>query len=80
MLLKLEHIVSATKLEPVTIDFALARNGYSDDSVKTATFAGMTTSGSFVYECTYFDKETQQDESCRIYVAYDNFGKLVADY
>jgi hypothetical protein len=79
MLLKLEHIISATKLSANTINSALKRNGY-DDTVKSANFAGMTTNGSFAYECTYADDSTGQDEDCRIYIAYDNFGKLVADY
>lgn len=80
MLLKLEHIVSATKLAPVTVEFALARNGYTDDRIKTAAFVGMTTNGSFVYQCTYDDKLEGSVQDCRVYVSYDNFGKLVADY
>lgn len=80
MLLKLEHIVSATTLAPVTVEFALARSGYTEDRIKTAVFAGMTTNGSFVYDCVYDDKLAGMLQDCRVYVSYDNSGKLVADY
>lgn len=78
MLLKLEHIIAATKLAPVTIEFALARNGYPNDRVDTASFMGMTPNGSFAYEISY--PGIEEVETGRVYVYYDEQGKLLADY
>jgi len=80
MLLKKEHINSAMSLDAAGVTFALRNNEYFDDSVKTATFGGMTESGSFVYFCTFYDESTGVDEDCIVYVRYTSLGKLVADY
>lgn len=78
MLLKLEHIVAATKLAPATIEFAFARNGYPQERVDRAEFRGMTPNGSFVYEITY--PGIEEVETANAYVYYDEQGKLLADY
>ena len=80
MLLKKEHINSAMSLDAAGVTFALHNNDFPDDSVKTAQFSGMTTNGSFVYHCTYFDTDTGTDEDCMVYVYYTKLFKLVADY
>jgi hypothetical protein len=80
MLLQATHIHAASNLDASGVTFALHNNDYTEDSVKTATFAGMTTNGSFVYNCTYFDTDTGKDDDCMVYVHYTNLFKLVADY
>lgn len=80
MLLKKEHINSAMSLDVAGVTRALNNNGYPEASVKTAVFAGMSETGTFVYHCTYFDTDTQKDEDCSVYVNYTNLYKLVADY
>ena len=80
MLLKKEHINSAMSLDAVGVSFAVRNKGYTDDSVKTAVFGGMTTSGSFVYYCTYADSDTGKDEDCIIYVRYTERGVLTGEY
>ena len=55
MLLQPVHINAAMSLDAAGVTFALQNNDLLEDSVKTASFAGMTTHGSFVYNCTYFD-------------------------
>lgn len=79
MLLKKEHINSAMNLDAAGVTFALKNNDL-DDTVKTASYKGMTANGSFVYDCTYFDEDTGKDEDCFVYVHYTNLFKLVADY
>lgn len=80
MLLQATHIHAAMNLDAVGVTFALHNNDYPEDSVKSASYAGMTANGSFVYHCTYFDTDTQKDEDCIVYVHYTNLYKLVADY
>lgn len=80
MLLQQTHINAAMSLDAAGVTFALHNNDYPDDSVKTASFAGMTANGSFVYNCTYADDDTGKDEDCRVYVYYTKLFKLVADY
>jgi hypothetical protein len=80
MLLQETHINAAMKLDAAGVTFALHNNDYPEDSVKTASYAGMTANGSFVYHCTYFDTDTGKDENCIVYVHYTNLYKLVADY
>ena len=48
--------------------------------VQSDSFSGMTTHGSFVYECTYFDDHEGRNKDCKVYVHYNNFYVLVADY
>ena len=79
MLLHPVHINAAMSLDATGVTFAL-KNNDMDDTVKTASFAGMTTNGSFVYHCTYFDTDTGEDEDCIVYVYYTKMFKLVADY
>lgn len=79
MLLHPVHINAAMSLDAAGVTFALRNNDY-DDSVKTASCEGMTTTGSFVYHCTYFDIDSGKDEDCTVYVHYTNLFKLVADY
>jgi hypothetical protein len=79
MLLQLTHINAAMSLDAAGVTFAL-KNNDMDDSVKTASYAGMTANGSFVYHCTFFDTDTCQDEYCMVYVYYTNMYRLVADY
>lgn len=80
MLLKQVHINSAMSLSPNGVTLALHNGGYIEDLVKTATFGGMTTSGSFVYYCTYFDTDTREDEDCIVYVKFTERGVMRADY
>ena len=80
MLLQKTHINAAMSLDAAGVTFALHNNDYPDDSVKTASYAGMTANGSFVYHCTYFDEDTGKDEDCMVYVHYTYIGILVADY
>lgn len=80
MLLQHTHINAAMKLDAAGVTFALRNNDYQNEIVKTATFVGMTEGGSFVYDCTYFDDDTNKDEDCRVYVYYTRLFKLVADY
>lgn len=80
MLLQPTHIRAAMALDAAGVTFALRNNDYPDDSVKTATYKGMTANGSFVYDCTYFDADTGKDDDCIVYVHYNNLCKLVADY
>ena len=79
MLLQIPHIHAAMNLDAAGVTFALKNNDL-DDTVKTASYAGMTQGGSFVYHCTYFDTDTGGDEDCIVYVHYNNLCKLVADY
>lgn len=80
MLLQITHIHAAMNLDAAGITFALRNNDYPDDSVKTATYMGMTANGSFVYDCTYFDTDIGKDTECHVYVHYNQMCKLVADY
>ena len=79
MLLQKTHINAAMSLDAAGVTFALKNNDL-DDTVKTASFAGMTQNGSFVYDCTYADDDTGKDEDCRVYIYYTKTFKLVADY
>ena len=79
MLLQQTHINAAMNLDAAGVTFAL-RNNDMDDTVKTASYAGMSPGGSFVYHCTYADDDTGVDEDCIVYVHYNNLCKLVADY
>ena len=80
MLLQQTHINAAMSLDAAGVTFALHNNDYPEDSVKTATYAGMTENGSFVYHCTFFNDDTCVDEDCSVFVYYTNLCKLVADY
>ena len=80
MLLHQTHINAAMNMSAMGVSFALRNNGYEDDSVLTASFSGMTTHGSFVYECTYFDDHEGRNKDCKVYVHYNSFYILVADY
>ena len=80
MLLQQTHISAAMSLDAAGVTFALHNNDYPEDSVKTATYMGMTANGSFVYDCTYYDENFNHDEDCIVYVHYNALCKLVADY
>lgn len=80
MLLQQTHINAAMNLSAMGVSFALRNNNYKDDSVNTATYVGMTANGSFVYACTYFDEDLDEDADCIVYVYYNNLCKLIADY
>jgi hypothetical protein len=80
MLLRATHINSAMSLTAPAVTVALHNAGYFEDSVKTATFRGMTPSGSFVYDCTYFDTDMQQDEDAIVYVHFTSNLVMNASY
>lgn len=80
MLLKKEHINTVMNLTAETVTLALHNTGYPEDSVKTAVFGGMTPYGSFVYYCTYADRDTKEDEDCVLYVRYNDRGVMLAEY
>ena len=80
MLLQPTHIHAAMNLDAAGITFALHNNNYPEDSVKSASYLGMTANGSFVYDCTYFDTDIGKDTECHVYVHYNQMCKLVADY
>lgn len=79
MLLQLTHITTAMSLDAAGVTLALRKN-YPEDSVKTAISAGMTANGSFVYACTYDDKERGFENNCTVYVQYDDRGRMSACY
>ena len=79
MLLQPVHINAAMSLDAAGVTFAL-KNNDMDDTVKTASYVGMTANGSFVYHCTFFNDDTCVDEDCSVFVYYTNLCKLVADY
>lgn len=80
MLLQITHIHAAMNLDAAGITFALHNNDYPEDSVKSASYLGMTANGSFVYDCKFFDTDMGKDEDCIVYVHYNQMCKLVADY
>lgn len=81
MILNARYVTTLMTLTAQDITAALERNEYHGDSVKTAAFAGLNTrSGSFVYNCTYHDTETEKDEDCQVYIHFNNLMQLVAEY
>jgi hypothetical protein len=80
MLLQPVHINTAMSLGANGVTLALHTNGYVEDVVSAASFAGMTANGCFVYHCTYFDTDTRKNEDCMVYVHYNNRNVLVAEY
>jgi hypothetical protein len=79
MLLKKEHVTKAMNLSTGDVVHALERNGYKD-KISYIDFRGMTTNGSFVYECTYIDLNTGNQDSGNVYVHYNERGLLIADF
>lgn len=79
MLITKAQIEAAMNMSAVAVNEALRSNGY-EDTVRSAVFSGMTDIGSFVYRCTYFDNHTAANDECTIYVHYNSFEKLVADF
>jgi hypothetical protein len=75
-----QQIISAMSLDADGITAALRNNDYQDESVLTAVFTGMSSSGSFVYECTYNDTDLGTEEACTVYVRFNGVMKMVADY
>ena len=68
MLIAKEMLVRATELSLTEVKAALVRNGYTDNSdMKEATFLGMNTAGTFVYEIRYDEGEEELSRG-RIYV------------
>lgn len=80
MLLQKTHLHTVMNLDANGVTLALHNAGFPEDSVKTATFAGMTSGGTFIYNCTYFDTDTKTDEDCRVHVYFTNKGVMHADY
>jgi hypothetical protein len=80
MLLRTTHINSVMSLSANGVTLALHNAGYIEDVIKTASFSGMTVSGSFVYICTFFDVETRKDEDATVFVFFTDTGVMHASY
>jgi hypothetical protein len=79
MILKKEHVTKAMQLGAGDINRALERGGYTD-KVTSVDFVGMTTTGNFVYDTEYFDLDTGNKQTGRVYVSYNSTGLPVADW
>lgn len=82
MLLTIAQVNAAMQLPAHDVQACLRAAGYSQDQVSSATYAGMSTSGCFVYRITYAGIENIA-ETANVYVRYQLVnGKLLlkADY
>lgn len=80
MLICKDDVIKAMNLSTGDVVRALERSGYKQIKISYVDFKGMNTYGSFVYDTEYFDLHTGERESGKVYVSFDNFGKMVADF
>lgn len=70
MYISKEQVMHAMFLQPADIDAAIVAAGYKDnEKTKTASFDGMTNSGTFIYSVTFDDLHTGTEDA-RIYLKY----------
>lgn len=79
MLLNIEQIVAATKLDARGVLAALLRTGYTD-KCNTATYLGMSIHGLFQYKIGFDDMCFEDEQTCNVWVSYKADGLLYAEF
>lgn len=80
MLIAKDSVTKALQLSTGDVVRALERAGYKDNKISCAEFKGMSTHGHFVYETEYINLNTGVSTIGKVYISFDNFGKMIADY
>ena len=69
-----------TTLDRYELRGVLERSGYTGMSFESVKFLGLTNSGHFCYNVTYFDDAGTGEETGKVYISKDATGSMVAEF